>query len=65
MGRSGNKQKRMERCLSDGGKKGPCAQNISQKRSHLLFSCVEFHMQRKGFVTLQILMYLMNAAFRF
>ena len=46
---------------------GPRAQNSSQKRSHVFsFFHVNAVMQtrRKGFVTLQILMYLMNAAFR-
>lgn len=51
------KGKMMARCLS-----GPRAQNSSQKRSHVLFMLML--LCREKVVTLQILMYLMNAAFR-
>lgn len=51
---------------------GPRAQKQSEKEPSFFFvclfsckCCVDFHMQRKGFVTWQILMYLINAAFRF
>lgn len=50
------------------GRKERCQVFRKEDIFFFLFSCkccVEFRMQREDFVTLQILMYLMDAAFRF
>ena len=61
---------RVEREVQDKEWKGVCVGEGRVRKGAIFFflsckCCVDFHMQRKGFVTLPILMYLMNAAFRF